>query len=75
MGKAEAFAIIQGFQGELSLSCEDIRKIGKNEAFLQEVADAIDEYMENNDLYILPLGKHDTHTGAIIEIINEKLAY
>ena len=75
MGKAVVMEIIKGFQGELSLSYEDILRLEKNDEFLQKIADAIDAYMEENDLYILPLGKNDVHTQKIVDIVDNLLAY
>jgi hypothetical protein len=67
--------IIKGFQGELSLSYEDILRLEKNDELLLKIADAIDAYMEENDLYILSLGRYDVHTQKVVDIIDKLLDY
>ena len=75
MGKNCVMEIIKGFQGELSLSYEDILRLEKNDELLLKIADAIDAYMEENDLYILSLGRYDVHTKKVVDIIDKLLDY
>ena len=75
MGKSCVMEIIRAYQGELSLSHDDIRRLERNDAFLQSVVDAVNEYMEDEDISVLSLGRHDPHTQKIIDIIDKLLDY
>lgn len=75
MGKDCVMEIIKAYQGELSLSHDDVRRIARNDVLLQTIADAINEYMEDNDLAILPLGRYDVHTQKVVDIIDKLLDY
>lgn len=73
MGEISVKELIRGFQGELSLSLDDIRRLENHTDFLRDIANDINQYMEDNDIAVLSLNRADMHTQKILEIIESKL--
>lgn len=71
----EVMELIHAYQSELDLSYCCIQRIEKNVSFLEEIAEAVNEYVSENNLQDVTFGKYDSHTNAIVDIIRKKLEY
>ena len=71
----DVMSLIHSYQDELDLSYCCIQRIEKNPVFLEEIAEAVNEYISDNNLQDVTFGKYDPHTDAIVEVIRKKLDY
>lgn len=71
----DVMSIIHAYQEELDLSYCCIQRIEKNPAFLEEIAEAVNEYISDNNLQDVSFGKYDPQMDSIVEVIRKKLDY
>lgn len=71
----DVMSLIHAYQDELDLSYCCIQRIEKNTAFQEEIVEAVNEYISDNNLQDVTFGKYDPHTDAIVEVIRKKLDY
>lgn len=71
----DVMSLIHAYQEELDLSYCCVQRIEKNTAFQEEIAEAVNEYISDNNLQDVTFGKNDPQTDAIVEIIRKKLDY
>ena len=71
----DVMSLIHAYQEELDLSYCCVQRIEKNISFQEEIADAVNEYISDNNLQNVSFGKYDPNTDAIVEVIRKKLDY
>lgn len=69
----DVMELIRAYQGELDLSHCCIRRLERSSLLLEEIAADVNEYIVDNNLQDATLGKYDSHTDAIVEIVRKKL--
>lgn len=71
----EVAEIIRFYQEELDLSCDDVMRLCRKQAFLKEVANAISEHLEDIGVFEISFGKYDKEMDGIVDVVRNFLEY